>query len=217
MGIEASAKTISVLMVDDHDIARRGIASMLAAISDIRIVAEAASGEEAIRLARELGPDVVLMDLRMPGIGGLEAARRIHIALPGTRIVAVTAWDTEPPERMHRSGICACVGKDVKRVELERVIRAVVHKRQGLPFAAGARQPMPQQSNPFDQLTAREMQVSMLLLAGERAPQIARELFVTPKTVHTFRYRIFDKLGIKGELELARLAACHGLTAAQPL
>ena len=212
MGTAVGERAISVLMVDDHDIVRRGIASTLADIPDIRILGEAATGEEAIHLARRLRPDVVLMDLRMPGIGGLEAARRIHIALPATRIVAVTAWDAEPPQRLTKSGISACVGKNVARAELEAVIRRVCERQRSVTPAA---EQEAGSTNPFDLLTGREMQVCTLMLTGEKAVQIARELFITTKTVHTFRYRIFEKLGVNGEVGLTRLAACHGVIGAQ--
>ncbi len=200
---------IAVLVVDDQYIVRRGIISTLADIPGMHCVGEAACGEEAIILARRLRPAVVLMDLRMPGIGGLEAARRIGIALPATRIIAVTAWDSEPPQRLGRSRIAACVGKDVRAPELEAAIRRVLAPRRALSPAAG----MVHRSNPFDVLTGREMQVCMLLLAGRRPCQIALELSNSVKTVHTLRYRIIDKLGVSGDIELAKLAASHGLIA----
>ena len=203
---------IGVLVVDDHDIVRRGIVSTLADIRGMQSLGEAASGEEAIRLARDLRPDVVLMDLRMPGMGGLEAARRIGIALPGTPIIAVTAWDREPPQRLGRSHIAACVGKCVTAPELEAVIMRVLAPRRHVRPACAEERP----ANPFDRLTARELQVCLLLLAGRRPLDIARELFITVKTVHTFRYRIFDRLGINGDIELTKLAVSHGLLEAPP-
>jgi len=203
----SSTDGLTVLVVDDHDIVRRGITSTLSDIPGVRCAGEAASGEEALRLARLLEPDVVLMDLRMPGIGGLEAARRIGIALPHTRIIAVTAWDSEPTGRLERSHIAACVGKNVTAVELESAIRRVVAARRARPGAPGA----DDASSPFDVLTGREMQVCTLLLAGHRPAQIAHEMFISAKTVHTFRYRIFDKLGVGCDIELAKLAASHGL------
>ena len=117
--LNASASSgVGVLVVDDQYIVRRGIISTLADIPGMSCLGEAASGEEAIVLARRLRPAVVLMDLRMPGIGGLEAARRIGIALPATRTIAVTVCDSEPPERLGRNRIAACVGKDVRAPEL---------------------------------------------------------------------------------------------------
>jgi len=203
---------IAVLVVDDQYIVRRGIISTLADIPGVYCVGEAACGEEAITLARALLPEVVLMDLRMPGIGGLEAARRIGIALPATRIIAVTAWDSEPSQRLGRSRIAACVGKDVRAPELEATIRRVLAPRRRAATAGEAARA----ANPFDRLTGREMQVCTLLLAGRRAPQIGREMFIAAKTVHTFRYRIFGKLGVRGDIELAKLAASHGLIGGQP-
>jgi len=200
---------IGVLVVDDHEIVRRGILSTLSEIPGIKALGEAATGEQAVQLARSLRPDVVLMDLRMPGIGGLEAARRISAALPDTRIIAVTAWESEPQARLRRHGIAACVGKDVKRPELERVMRDVFAARGAPPCSDCCNS-----SNPFDQLTGREMQVCMLSLAGQRVGEIASTLFIAPKTVHTHRYHIFEKLGIGGDVELTKLAARHGLIGA---
>jgi two-component system, NarL family, invasion response regulator UvrY len=200
---------IGVLVVDDHEIVRRGILSTLSEIPGFRLLGEASTGEHAVQLARSMRPDVVLMDLRMPGIGGLEAARRICAALPDTRVIAVTAWDGEPQARLRRHGIAACVGKDVKRPELERIMRDVLAARAKPQCGECCAS-----SNPFDQLTGREMQVCMLWLAGKRVGEIAHALFITPKTVHTHRYNILQKLGTGGDVELTKLAARHGLIGA---
>ena len=164
-------------------------------------------------LAHQLRPAIILMDLRMPGIGGLEAARRISAALADTRIIAVTAWDSEPSQRLRQSGISACVGKNVDLATLEAVVDRVLAARHR------PRNPVtevPSARSPFDVLTSREMQVCSLLLAGERAAAIATRLFITPKTVHTYRYRIFERLGVTGDVELTKLASTHGLVGTQP-
>ena len=199
---------IDVLVVDDHDLLRRGVVSALTELSDMRVVAEAASGEEAIRLAREVQPDVVLMDLRMPGMGGLEAARRIGMTQPQTCIIAVTAWDREQSQRLAQSHIAACVGKNVQVPDLAATIRRTLgaHRRGRQPPAIA--EPT---RNPFDVLSAREMQACTLLLAGHRPAQVAREMFIAPKTVHSFRYRIFEKLGVGSDIELTKLAVAHGI------
>lgn len=206
----SASSVIGVLVVDDQYIVRRGIISTLADIPGVNCLGEADSGEQAIVLARRLRPDIVLMDLRMPGIGGLEAARRIGIALPATRTIAVTVCESEPPGRLGRSRIAACVGKDVRAPELEATIRRVLSPRRVAtpPASPGARP-----ANPFDQLSGREMQVCMRLLAGRRPCQIALELSNSVKTVYTLRYRILDKLGVGCDIELAKLAASHGLIA----
>jgi len=200
--------SLSVLVVDDHHLLRRGLIGVLSEIDGLHICGEAASGEEALRLARELEPDLVMMDLRMPGIGGLEAARRIRIALPRVRIVGVTAWEDEPLQRLFRHGFAACVGKSVSREELASVIERAMG-------GEGTRVAEPQRvmgtTNPFDRLTGREMQVCMLLLSGARPADVAQRLFISVKTVHTFRYRILEKLRVSTDIELARLAAQHGL------
>lgn len=201
---------IRVIVVDDHALLRTGIVSMLAQSEDIRIVGEAASGERAIAKAHELRPDIVLMDLRMPGIGGLEAAHRITAALPRTRVIAVTAWDAEPSQRLRLSGISACVGKNVDVGTLEAVIRRV-HGERTRPAQAETAP-----GSPFDTLTSRETQILSLQLAGEKVGDIARRLHITPKTVHTYRYRIFERLGVNSDVELTKLAAAWGLVGLQP-
>lgn len=204
----SSASPLSVLVVDDHHLLRRGLIGVLSEISGLQVCGEASSGEEALRLARELEPDLVMMDLRMPGIGGLEAARRIRIALPRVRIVGVTAWEDEPLQRLFRHGFAACVGKSVDREQLLSVIERVMG-------GDGTRVAEPERVigniNPFDRLTGREMQVCTLLLDGAKPSEVAARLFISVKTVHTFRYRILEKLRVSTDIELTRLAAQHGL------
>ena len=200
--------SLAVLVVDDHHLLRRGLIGVLSEMPGLHICGEASSGEEALRLARELEPDLVMMDLRMPGIGGLEAARRIRIALPRVRIVGVTAWEDEPLQRLFRHGFAACVGKSVSREELASVIERVMGG-DGTRVAEPQRVPL--NSNPFDRLTGREMQVCLLLLAGALPADIALRLFISVKTVHTFRYRILEKLQLSTDIELARLATQYGL------
>ena len=205
----AYATSIRVLVVDDHELVRRGLISVLDEMPDMRVIGEAATGEEAVQLARSLQPDVVFMDLRMPGFGGLEAARRIRIWVPQARVIAVTAWSDEPGHRLLKNGISACVGKNVTRPELEAVLQRVL--RNSAPKISE-----PDPANPFAQLTGRETQVVHLMLAGQKATEIAAKLFITTKTVHTFRYRIYEKLGISGDVELAKLANSHGLIGINP-
>ena len=207
MGMMAYSEAFSVLVVDDHHLTRRGIVSILAEIPGARVVGEASSGEDAVRMARSLAPDLVLMDLRMPGMGGLEAARRIRQTTEHVQVVAVTACTDEPGQRLLRNGIRACLGKNASRDEMQTVLAKVL--RGGAPaIAEPASGPS---DNPFDQLTAREMQICLLMLEGRRPADIAASLFITAKTVHTFRYRIYEKLGVNGDVELTRLASRYDL------
>jgi CheY-like chemotaxis protein len=160
---ELQSRYIGVIVVDDHDLVRRGVTSALAELPDMRVLGEAASGEEAIRLVREKLPDVVLMDLRMPGMGGLEAARRIGITHPQTCVIAVTAWDSEPWQRLEQSHIAACVGKSVRVADLGATIRrALVSHRRG-DRAHAINEPS---CNPFDTLSARAFLRTLTELPG---------------------------------------------------
>lgn len=208
MKTNVSNHQIEVIVVDDHELVRRGLVGALSELPDMRVVGEAGSGEEAIRLTRELCPDVILMDLRMPGMGGLEAARRIGMTQPQVCIIAVTAWDSEPWQRLEQGYIAACVGKNIRTMDLGGTIRRTMASRRRNCRPSAINEPP---CNPFDVLSAREMQVFMLLMAGHRPARVAKEMFIAPKTVHSFRYRIFEKLGISSDIELTKLAVMHGI------
>lgn len=210
---------IKVLVVDDHDLVRMGITRMLTDISGIKVVGEAASGEDAIRLARELQPQVVLMDVKMPGIGGLEATRKLLRQDPDLRVVAVTVCDEEPfPSRLLKAGAAGYLTKGAALDEMVKAIRAV---------AAGQRYISPEiaqqlalknlddeKGSPFEALSEREMQITMMIVNCQKVQEISDRLFLSPKTVNSYRYRIFEKLGIDSDVELTLLAVRHGLLSA---
>ena len=207
---------IQVLIVDDHRLFRIGIMKMLHDVTGIRIVGEASSGEEAVRVCRELAPDVVLMDLCMPGIGGLEAIRRIVRLETGIRVIAVTAYEEKPfPSQVLKAGAFGYLTKSVNAEELQSAIRkAFLGKRylsseiaQQLAVTAyeGA------SDDPFDQLSSREMQIMMMVVNCHRVRDISHDLHLSPKTVNSYRYRIFEKLDVKSDVELALLAVRYGV------
>jgi DNA-binding NarL/FixJ family response regulator len=210
---------IKVLVVDDHDLVRMGITRMLADIAGIKVVGEAASGEEALRLARELTPQVVLMDVKMPGIGGLEATRKLLRQDPDIRVVAVTVCDEEPfPSRLLKAGAAGYLTKGAALDEMIKAIRAV---------ASGQRYISPEiaqqlafknldeeKSSPFESLSEREMQITMMIVNCQKVQEISDRLFLSPKTVNSYRYRIFEKLAIDSDVELTLLAVRHGLLSA---
>ncbi len=207
---------IKVLVVDDHDLVRNGIIRMLADVADIKVVGDVASGEAAIQAARELLPDVVLMDVRMPGIGGLEATRKLVLQHPEIRVIAVTICDEDPfPSRLLQAG---AAGYLTKGSCIEEVVKAIRQVCSGQRFLSSdiaqllALRPFDSvDRNPFDQLSEREMQVALMIANCHSIQDISERLFLSPKTVNTYRYRIYEKLTINSDVELALLAVRHGL------
>lgn len=209
---------ITVLVADDHAMVRTGIARMLDDVDDISVIAEAANGEEAIQRCRELRPDIVLMDIRMPGMGGLEATRKLQQVAPDTRIIAVSACEQEPmPSRLLKAGAWAYLtkGGDDSGQEVLTAVRQVASgKRYLSPSIAQAlalRGYDEQSASPFDSLSEREIQISIMIGNGLRVQDIADTLHIQAKTVNSYRYRIFEKLDVNGDVALTLLAIRHGL------
>jgi DNA-binding NarL/FixJ family response regulator len=178
----------------------------------IEIVGQADSGEEALTLARELAPNVVLMDLRMPGIGGLEATRRLLRADPGIRVVVVTACSEDPfPAQAIKAGAAGFLTKGASCDELLGAIRKVFLGQRCMSHHVAqhlALKSFEETSDcPFDSLSNREMQIAMMVVDCQRVHKISTDLHLSPKTVNSYRYRIFDKLNVRSDVELALLAA----------
>ncbi|HCE40609.1 UvrY/SirA/GacA family response regulator transcription factor [Alloalcanivorax profundimaris] len=213
---------IKVLVVDDHDLVRTGIARMLDDQEGIRVVGQADSGEEAVRLARELSPDVVLMDIKMPGIGGLEATRRMLRQDDALRVIAVTVCEDEPfPSRLMQAGAAGYMSKGADLEEMLRAIKVVnAGQRYISPEIAqtmALRPYVPTHHAPLDMLSERELQIMMLIVNCHKVQDVADQLCLSPKTVNTYRYRIFDKLGISSDVEMALVAVRHGMVDANEL
>lgn len=208
---------IKLLLVDDHDLVRTAIARMLSDSSDLDVAGEANSGEQAYNMVRELLPDVVLMDIRMPGIGGLEATRKIKQRFPQVKILALSACEEEPfPTRLLQAGASGYLTKGACIEETVRAIRQVAAGHHYLSSAIAQQMALKaydskQLDNPFEQLSEREMQVSLMIASGQKIQMISDLLCVSPKTVNTHRYRIFTKLNIANDVELALLAVRHNL------
>ena len=205
---------IRVFLVDDHALVRTGMRMLLHGADGIEVVGEAASGEEALPLVRRLQPDVVLCDLHLPGLSGLEVT--VRLVRSGIRVVVVSVLEGGPmPRRLIEAGACGYVGKGGDAGELVRAVHAAAQGRRFLSssIAQGlALSGLDAARSPFDALSARELEVAMLLVRGLRQEDIARRLSLSAKTINTHKSRLFEKLGIRDSIALARMAGHYGLT-----
>lgn len=207
-----------ILVVDDHDLVRMGIVRMLTDIEGYQVVGDARSGEEAVIKARTLSPDVILMDVKMPGMGGLEATKKLLVVNPALKIIAVTACDDDIyPTRLMQAGAVGYVTKGAEFSEIINAINKVI--RGDLYMSNGIAQQLAlknfsgvtNKESPFEKLSQRELQTAMLIASGQKVNGIATAFCVSPKTVNSYRYRIFEKLNINSDVELTLLAVKHNL------
>jgi len=208
--------TIRVFLVDDHVLVRTGMKMILGGEVDIEVVGEADSGEEALPKIRKLKPDVVLCDLHLPGVSGLEVTERVVKGDHGTRVIVVSVLEDGPmPKRLLEAGASGYVGKGGDSAELLRAVRDVARGKRYL--ASGVAQAMALSGmqgggSPFEALSAREMEIALLLTQGLRQEDIAKRLSLSAKTVNTHKTRLFEKLGVGDSIALARLASQYGLS-----
>ena len=206
------------MIVDDHALVRLGIRRLLEDVSDIDVIAEAASGENALSLVRSVKPDVVLLDMKMPGIDGLEVTRRLTRAPTNVKIIVLTAFVNDTfPTRILQAGASAYLTKECGIDEMSEAIRKV-HKGErylsaevAQTMALNSLMPDKTSENPFSRLSEREMQVTLMITKGMQVQEIATSLCLTAKTVNGYRYRLFEKLNIKNDVELTYLALKYSL------
>ena len=207
---------IRIFLVDDHALVRTGMRMILSGEADIDVVGEAECGEEALPQIRKLKPDVVLCDLHLPGISGLEVTERIIKGDHGTRVIVVSVLEDGPiPKRVIEAGAAGYVGKGGNATELLRAVREVARGKRYLASNVAqnlALSGLEGNGTPFDILSPRELEVVMLLLQGLRQEEIAKRLSLSAKTVNTHKSRLFEKLEIQDNIALARLARQYGLT-----
>lgn len=217
MSISPSAP-IRVLLVDDHTVLRQGLAQMLASQTDIEVVAQAASGQEAIDRARETTPDVILLDIHMPGMDGIETSRRLKTACPEAHILILTMYRNETLIlQAIQSGASGYLLKDTELSELLAGIRAVAQGQAVLDSAITAKvlTRLRESSTPISSplpLQADEIELLRLLALGWGNRDIAGQLKVAEKTVRNRLSRIFRKLGVKNRTAAARYAIQHGIS-----
>jgi DNA-binding NarL/FixJ family response regulator len=209
---------VRVLVADDHTIVRKGLVSLLVESGECEVVAEAADGLDAVAQALATRPDVAILDLSMPRLSGLEAVRRIHEALPQTRVLVLTVHEEEEYVLpLVRAGAAGYLIKDTAVSELLAAVRAL-HAGQGYfcPQAARVlaehyRQPERAADDPYGALSPREREVFHLVVDGRTTKEIARALGISVKTADNHRYRLMEKLDVHNTAELVRYAARRGL------
>ena len=207
---------IKVTIVDDHELVSSGIVRILKDEPDLEVVAEASSGEEAIQLVKQYRPDVVLMDVNMPGIGGFEATRKLIQMYPDLKVIVVTIHVDDPfPSRMLQAGAMGYLTKGCGVDEIINAIREVNTGRRYISTDVAqhlALKLMPGgEESPFDSLSPRELQVMLMLTQGTKVQEISDKLCLSPKTVSTYRHRLYDKLGVSSDVALTRLAMRYGM------
>ncbi len=209
-----------MLLADDHPVLRDGLAAVLGRVPGLEVVGEAATGEEAVRQAQLLRPDVVLMDIRMPGVDGVEATRRLRVAVPDTAVLVLTMYDDDATVfAAMRAGARGYLLKDADHEEISNAIRSVVAghavfgpgvAQRALDLFAGSPSE-PTSAYPFPDLTDREREILELLAAGRATGDIARDLYLSPKTVSNRLTSVFAKLGVADRTSAVIKARSVGL------
>ena len=210
--------TIRVLLADDHAMMRDGLKALLSASPDISVVAEVSNGGDAVRRAQELKPDVVVMDIAMPDLNGIEAARMLRDRCPETRVVILSMHSSsEHVFRAFEAGAAGYLLKESAGTEAEAAVRTVHGGQSYLSRAIAALAPHtrpPGRAGPLDSLSARERQVLQLVVEGHSSAEIATRVHLSPKSVETYRSRLMKKLGVSDVPSLVKFAIHHGITPA---
>jgi two-component system invasion response regulator UvrY len=206
---------INVMLVDDHAVVRMGFKMLLESASDIKVIAEAENGEQAVKLFVEHHPDVIVMDITMPGIGGLEAIERIMAKDNSARILVLSAHeDSVHPKRVLNAGAMGYLTKRSAAEELIKAIRTVASRKRYLEANVAQQMAIQQLSgemNPVDVLSDREFEVFIALAKGKTTNDIADTLCLSPRTVGTHLYNIKQKLNASNSAEIALIAMRSGL------
>ena len=217
MSESSNNSQIKVLIVDDHDLVRHGFKSLLGTQSGIDVVETLSSGEDAVNWCRDNHDDVdiVLMDVNMPGIGGIEATHRISKAWPDIGIIIVTVHDDGPlPKQLLNGGARGYLSKGNG---VDEMLSAIKDVHDGKHYIAKdiaqtlALSVLPGETNPMDKLSMRETQVLMMVAQGTRTQEISKILNLSPKTISTYRKRLYEKLGVSSDIEMLHLAMKHGV------
>jgi two-component system invasion response regulator UvrY len=207
---------IDVLLIDDHALVRTGIRRLLEDSGQIRIAGEADCGEDGVMLAQQLNPDVILMDVSMPGIGGVEACRRILQRDSSQKIIVLTIHNEQTfPKRMLEIGARGYLTKECGVDEMLLAIQQVYNGKAYIAPSIAQQLALSllpgNQHNPIDRLSRREFQVMLMISHGLTNAAISEKLCLSPKTVSTYRLRLLEKLGAQNEVDLIKIAVEQGM------
>jgi DNA-binding NarL/FixJ family response regulator len=212
---------IKVLLVDDHRLVREGLSSLLAAYDNIKVVGEAADGRQAVRLAQSLTPDVIVMDIAMEGLNGIEATKQIVDSCPNCRVVILSMHATS--EYIHNSFRAGATGYLLKESAGQEVVEAITVVAQGRKYLSHrlsetlaeeliSDEKRIRSGGPIQSLSPREREIIQLVVEGKSSSQIATILFLSVKTIETYRSRLMKKLDIPNIPALVKFAIKHGIT-----
>ncbi|MGA2109455.1 MAG: response regulator transcription factor [Syntrophorhabdales bacterium] len=214
--------TISVLLADDHRVVREGLRALLERNHDISVVAEASDGQEAVKLAATIKPDVVVMDISMPVLNGIEATQQVIEASPSSRVIILSMYSTsEHIFRAFKAGAQGYLLKESAGSDVVAAVRAVKEGRRYLTEKITEtvlddfihRRALSESESPVSRLSKRERHILQLVVEGKSSSDIGRQLFLSPKTIDTYRSRIMHKLSINDVPGLVKFVLQHGLTA----
>ncbi len=207
---------ISVLLTDDHALVRSGIRRLLEDSKQVKIVGEAECGEESLQMTQELNPDVILMDVNMPGIGGVETCRRMLQRDPQQKIIVLTVHSEQTfPKRMLEIGAKGYLTKECGVEEMLEAIRQVHNGKSYIATSIAQQLALSllpgNEDNPIDRLSRREFQVMLMISNGLSNIEISDKLCLSPKTISTYRLRLLEKLGANSEVDLIKIAVEQGM------
>jgi two-component system invasion response regulator UvrY len=213
---------IHVLLVDDHELVRTGIRKILDEVKGLKVIGETQTGEEAVLFCRKTEPDVVLMDMNMPGIGGLEATKKIIRYSPDVKVIVLTVYCEEPiPTKVMQIGAAGYLTKGAGPDEMINAIRAVNSGQRYITPEIAQQMALSQfksaEENPFNVLSERELQIMLMITRGQKVPDISEQLKLSSKTINSYRYRMFEKLDVGNDVELTHLAIRHGMLKTEKL
>jgi len=213
---------INILLVDDHELVRTGISKILNEVKGFKVIDECETGEAAIKLCRQIEPDVILMDMDMPGMGGLEATKKILRFTPDAKVIMLTIHSEDPfPTKVMQIGAAGYLTKGTPPQEMVNAIRAVNSGQRYLPAQIAQQMALSQfkssEENPFSALSDRELQIMLMITRGDKVPDISEILHLSTKTINSYRYRMFEKLNVGNDVELTHLAIRHGMLKTEKL